>query len=214
MYSYIDIASDGRVYGVYSGFSQAGRETTFLNPINAEHTVPQSWFNKRSPMRSDIHILFPTHKDVNSARGSLPFGDINDDQTDKWYGVASDTGSLQVLRNALPPLSSRDKYSEYEKNSTFEPPEQQKGDTARAIFYFYTMYPTQAGGIERIIKTGLLESLYQWHLEDPVVEPGQEPTTSWEWQRNVRIAEKQGNYNPYVIFPELICRAWEIRDCE
>lgn len=214
MYSYIDVAGDGQVHGVYSGFSQPAKETTFLNPINAEHTVPQSWFDKKSPMRSDIHILFPTHKDVNSARGSLPFGDIEDDQTDKWYGVDSQSGELQILRNALPSLSTRDNYGEYENNSTFEPPEQQKGDTARAIFYFYTMYPSQAGGIERIIKTGELESLYQWHLNDPVVEPSQDPATSREWQRNLRIAEKQGNYNPYVVYPELICRAWEIRDCD
>lgn len=214
MYSYIDVAGDGQVHGVYSGFSQPAKETTFLNPINAEHTVPQSWFDKKSPMRSDIHILFPTHKDVNSARGSLPFGDIEDDQTDKWYGVDSQSGGLQILRNALPSLSTRDNYGEYENNSTFEPPEQQKGDTARAIFYFYTMYPSQAGGIERIIKTGELESLYQWHLNDPAVEPSQVPATSREWQRNLRIAEKQGNYNPYVVYPELICRAWEIRDCD
>jgi hypothetical protein len=36
MYSAIDVAADGRVYGVYSGFSQPARNTTFLDPINAD----------------------------------------------------------------------------------------------------------------------------------------------------------------------------------
>jgi 5'-nucleotidase (lipoprotein e(P4) family) len=214
MYSHIDVAEDGQVYGIYSGFSQEGKATTFLNPINAEHTVPQSWFGKKSPMRSDLHHLFPTHKSVNSARGSLPFGDIEDRRSDKWFGIASQFGALQVVAGALPPLAVRDGFSEYDKNVAFEPPEDHKGDTARAIFYFYTMYPTQAGGIERIIESGELESLYQWHQDDPVVAPGGEPATSWEWQRNRRIAGKQGNFNPYVTHPEWVCRAWEIRNCE
>ena len=80
MYSYIDKADDGDVYCVYTGYHQAAESTTFLDPINAEHTVPQSWFSQANPMRSDIHHLYPTHKDVNSNRGSLPFGDIPDNQ--------------------------------------------------------------------------------------------------------------------------------------
>ncbi|PTN08603.1 hypothetical protein, partial [Nitrosomonas aestuarii] len=40
MYSFIDVGTDGMVTGVYTGFKQASKDTTFLNPINAEHTIP------------------------------------------------------------------------------------------------------------------------------------------------------------------------------
>ena len=85
MYARIDAREDGRVYGVYSGFSQPAADVTFLDPINAEHTVPQSWFGSAEPMRSDLHHLFPTHKGVNAARGTKPFGEIIDTETDRWF---------------------------------------------------------------------------------------------------------------------------------
>ena len=53
MYGFIDKDSSGNVSGVYSGFTQRGGDTTFLDPINAEHTIPQSWFDRKSPMKSD-----------------------------------------------------------------------------------------------------------------------------------------------------------------
>ena len=83
MYSFIDVDSDGMVTGVYSGFKQEGRNTTFLDPINAEHTIPQSWFDKKLPMKSGLHHLFPAHKDVNSARSDFPFGEIDDNANEK-----------------------------------------------------------------------------------------------------------------------------------
>jgi len=193
MYSFIDKNSDGNIVGVYSGFTQRARSTTFLNPINAEHTVPQSWFNRRSPMKSDIHHLFPTHKNVNSSRSNLPFDEIDDDVTDKWF-VVSNSG-LQILTDI--PSSNIDSYSELDKNKAFEPPENHKGNLARAVYYFYTMYPDTAGDISRIADKDVL---FQWHLNDPV--------DAVEKQRNDRIEERQGNRNPYIDHPELVARAW------
>ncbi|MEM9047013.1 MAG: endonuclease [Pseudomonadota bacterium] len=135
MYSSIDVGSDGRVRGVYSGFSQPAADVTFLDPINTEHTVPQSWFGRRNPMRSDIHHLFPTHKDANSARDSDPFCEIKDSETRTWFGVDA-FGNLRKL--STPPLSAIDEHGD-DQIGEFEPPETQKGDTARAIFYFFTM---------------------------------------------------------------------------
>lgn len=199
MYSMIDVAADGRVYGVYSGFSQPAADVTFLDPINAEHTVPQSWFGRGDPMRSDIHHLFPTHKKVNEARGSDPFGEIEDTATAKWYGLRED-GRLAELE-ALPP-GDRDAFSEDTRNE-FEPREGHEGDLARAVFYFYTMYPGRAGPIARIAEDGI-DTLYRWHLQDP--------PDAWEIQRNQRISEIQKNRNPYVDHPDLVCRAWGF-DC-
>lgn len=196
MYSVIDVATDGRVYDVYAGFSQPARDTTFLDPINAEHTVPQSWFNRRDPMRSDIHHLFPTHKEANSARGSDPFGEIEDATTEFWFGVVD--GQFKRL-TAVPP-SNRDAFAE-DTAGEFEPPEVHEGDLARAVFYFYTMYPGVVGTIDDIAADGVGQ-LFTWHLEDP--------PDAKEIERNGRIERVQGNRNSYVDRPEWVCRAYDL----
>lgn len=195
MYSFVDVAEDGRVYGVYTGFNQEARDVTFLNPINPEHTVPQSWFNKSEPMRSDIHNLFPTHKDVNSARGSDPFAEISDSETTRWYGLSP---SNRLTIKTQPPTDDIDSYSE-DTRSEFEPPEDHEGNLARAAFYFYTMYPDRVGEIDDLASDGI-KQLAEWHVGDPV-DP-------WELERNLRVEEVQGNRNPFIDHPELVCRAW------
>src|SRR5690606_6906717 len=125
------------------------------DPINCEHTVPQSFFNEAEPMKSDIHHLFPTYSNWNSTRSNYPFAEINDNSTTKWMYLTTSTSSI--------PSSNIDLYSEY-ASSTFEPREDHKGDVARAIFYFYTMYPTQAGSISAVAD---INELYDWHLADP-----------------------------------------------
>lgn len=192
MYSYIDNES-GTVYCVYTGFNQASAFTTFLDPINTEHTVPQSFYNSAEPMRSDIHHLFPTHESVNSARSNLQFDESPDQNTDNWY-----TGnSSGITSQTSIPNTNIDEYSELESGTFFEPKEDHKGDAARSIFYFYTMYPNQAGDISSIAD---INTLYQWHLDDPV--------SSKETIRNQKIQQTQGNYNPYVNNPNLIGLAW------
>ena len=193
MYSFIDVGTDGMVTGVYTGFKQASKDTTFLNPINAEHTIPQSWFNRKPPMKSDLHHLFPTHKDVNSARSNSPFGEIDDDATEKWY-IASGAGLKKITHI---PATEIDSYSESRGGKIFEPREDHKGNLARAAYYFYTMYPDSAGDITKLANKDVL---FQWHLDDPVDDA--------EKIRNDRIEQKQGNRNPYIDHPEIVARAW------
>lgn len=208
MYSWIDVSADGRVTGVYSGFSRPAMspEATpgSMMPINAEHTVPQSFFaanadQARGVMKADIHHLFPTHKDPNEARGHDPFGEIEDDAPDTWIGVDAD-GSLYF--DDTRPSGNLDRFAE-DDGHEFEPPEGQKGNTARSVFYFYTMYPDTAVPLEQIAADGLAV-LYRWHREDP-------PDAA-EIARNARAASCQGNRNPYVDHPDLLCRAWGF-DC-
>lgn len=193
MYGYIDSES-GTVYCVYTGFNQPASYTTYLNPINAEHTVPQSWFGSSEPMKSDIHHLFPTHGSVNSARSNHPFDEINDASTTTWYGV---NGSNYTTSSSIP--SDKDNWSE-RNGSIFEPREDHKGNVARAVFYYYTMYPGTAGDLSGVVASGDINVLYQWHLDDPV--------DATEITRNNRTAEKQGNRNPYIDHPDLAARAW------
>ncbi|WP_044001442.1 endonuclease [Hymenobacter swuensis] len=198
MYNYIDNQS-GRVVCVYSGYTETVRldssstSTGVVNRINCEHTVPQSWFNEAVRMRSDIHHLFPTYDTWNSDRGSDPFAEIPDAQTMKWV---RNTQSQTTI-----PTSNIDEYSE-DTNSQFEPREDHKGNLARAIFYFYTMHQGQAfdSGKEVITAAADLNTLYQWHLADPV--------DARERERNRRAAKSQGNFNPYITYPDLVARAW------
>ncbi|MEM9811193.1 MAG: endonuclease, partial [Pseudomonadota bacterium] len=193
MYSFIDVADDGRVYGVYSGFSQAAAPVSFLNPINAEHTQPQSTFNQRLPMRSDIHHLFPTHMTPNQARGREPFGEIPDSATEQWFSVDS---AGRLFEGTEIPSTARAVYGE-DRDGLFEPPEAQKGDTARALFYFHTMYPGLGGDLSDM---GNLATLGAWHRADP--------PDAREIARNARVETVQGNRNPFVDVPELACRVF------
>ncbi len=195
MYSYVDVR-DGKLHCVYSGYNVApSSSTSGVGSMNCEHTIPQSWFGEALPMRSDIHHLYPTHERVNNDRSSYPFGDVDDNDTDKWYIVNSTNTDLSITTTI--PSENIDDYSELLSSSKFEPLEDHKGNVARAIFYFYTMYPTQAGDISKI---GDLNTIYRWHLDDPV--------DSWEQGRNQRAKEVQGNSNPYIELPELVCIAW------
>ncbi len=54
------------------------------------------------------------------------------------------------------------------------------------------MYAGRARSIEQLAKDGT-ETLYQWHVND-------------------RIEVAQGNRNPYIDHPELVCQAWGF-DC-
>ncbi|MBC6698177.1 endonuclease [Hymenobacter puniceus] len=198
MYNYVD-NFQGRVTCVYSGYQETVRlDSTSTNPgvvsnINCEHSIPQSWFNEVVRMRSDIHHLFPTVIQWNSDRGSDPFAEIPDNQTTKWIRGNSSQTTI--------PTSNIEEYSE-DTNSQFEPREDHKGNLARCAFYFYTMHQGQTFDPGKDVITALadLNTLYQWHLADPV--------DARERERNRRAAKSQGNFNPYIAFPDLVARAW------
>ncbi|MCC2548615.1 endonuclease [Hymenobacter sp. BT175] len=198
MYNYAD-NYQGKVTCVYSGYQETVRldssstSTGGVNRINCEHTIPQSWFNEVTRMRSDMHHLFPTYDTWNSDRGSDPFAEIPDAQTTKWI--------RNLTAQATIPTSNIEEYSE-DTNSLFEPREDHKGNVARCAFYFYTMHQGQTFDPGKDVITALanLNTLYQWHLADPV--------DARERERNRRVAKSQGNYNPYIEYPDLVARAW------
>ena len=160
--------------------------------INIEHTVPQSFFNSSAPMVGDIHHLFPTYPTWNSDRSNYRFAEIPDNLTTKWARNTTSQGTK--------PTTNVDEYSEFgaiSGENFYEPREDQKGKTARAVFYFYTVYPTQAGDITTV---AALETLKLWHEQHP-------PTTA-DIQRNDRIAAAQGNRNFFTDNPNWIYQAW------
>lgn len=190
MFGYTD-ASSGTISGIYTGFQQASAFVTYLDPINTEHIVPQSFFGSLPPMKSDLFNIRPTHGSANSARGNTPYGLVADESA-QWYGV--DANGNYTTQGNIP--SNPNSWSKRSGNA-WEPPAGQKGDIARKVFYFFTMYPTQGGDISDV---GNPETFYTWHLEDPV--------DAFELTRNARIAEVQGNSNPYISHPEWVETAW------
>lgn len=114
--------------------------------INVEHTWPQSRFSSRFPkdlQKSDLHHLFPTDSQMNSARGNFPFADVLE--------------TTQDLKCNTVKLGYTDSLK---RSHYFEPPEDHKGRVARALFYFSVRYNLTIGETEE-------KYLRQWHKNHP-----------------------------------------------
>ncbi|MFN0174578.1 MAG: endonuclease [Saprospiraceae bacterium] len=162
------------------------------NGINTEHSYPQSKGAADGNARSDMHHLYPTRVPVNEARASVPYADIPDPQTQKWF-----IGN-QVFTSI--PTVNKDGYSE-SRSDAFEPRESVKGDVARSIFYFNTMYRAQANLADPNFFELQRLTLCQWTNQDPA--------DSSELRKTWRIAPYQaGKPNPFVIDCTLASRCW------
>lgn len=162
------------------------------NGMNTEHAYPQSKGASTGNARSDMHHLYPTRIPVNEARASLPFAEIPDELTQKWF-IRN-----QVLTSI--PTQNRDGYSE-SRSDAFEPREAVKGDVARAVFYFYTMYRAQANAADPNFFDLQRSTLCLWAQQDPA--------DSSELIKTWRIAPYQdGKPNPFVLDCTLASRCW------
>ncbi|MFV0531124.1 MAG: endonuclease [Flavobacteriales bacterium] len=196
MYSKIWIQNTTQLTGIYTGFTitmdlnQDPSSYAATNDINTEHIYPQSKGADQEPMRSDMHHLAPSKSNVNSSRGNLPYGNVSDNQATRWYQNANQY-------NSDPDGLNGDSEAYSKKNSSlFEPRDEVKGDVARAIMYFYTMYNSADASFFNGMKTTLLE----WNRLDPVDE--------FERSRNQKIKAYQGNENPYILDETLADRAF------
>jgi len=200
MYNNLD-KKDGSLFCLYSGLEQEVPSNGYSSagqalPFNCEHLIPQSTFNSRAPMKNDIHHLAPTFDRWNSSRGSFPFDEIEDSETEKWMYL-KDAIECDNTAPCLP-TENIDLYSEMlstSSNSFFEPREDAKGNVARAIFYFFTMYPQY-----NINRLGDVNTLHQWHLDDPVNEA--------DIKRNEDVAKYQGNKNPFITKQDWVYKAF------
>ncbi len=173
----------------------------YLN-INTEHAWPQSYGAGSGQPKKDMHHLFPARADVNSTRSNYPYAEINDADTDKWF--------YKTTTLTTPPTTNVTLYAEYDSGiNSIEPPEARKGDIARAMFYFYSMYKAEAdaavasnsgltGGEFFLLQENTLRT---WNDQDP-------PDTA-ERARSTAIAFYQdGKENPFVLDPTLVDRAY------
>ena len=195
MYLRID-RFDGQVKGIYTNYAVDLPDTgvdpsthLYENGINCEHVWPRSMYEGEEPLKSDMHALRPCKDNVNSARNNKPFNEVVDAETITWYWQDSQTSSI--------PSSNIDEYSE-NHGSYFEPREDRKGDIARTMFYFYTMYSEVA---DDDFFEGQKEVLKTWHELDSADE--EEIIRTWQ------IADYQENKpNPFILDATLVERAY------
>ncbi|MBC8310692.1 MAG: endonuclease [Candidatus Marinimicrobia bacterium] len=194
LYANVDRVS-GQVKGIYTNYAVTLPDgvdpSTYLyeNGMNCEHVWPQSLYSGSEPMKSDMHHLRPCKDNVNSSRGNKPFGEILDSQTDHWYWQSQNSSNI--------PSSNINEYSE-SSSTYFEPREDRKGDIARTIFYFFTMYPNEA---DDSFFHSQKEQMRMWHEQDP--------SNNAEVIRTWSIAGYQQNKpNPFILDESLIVRAY------
>lgn len=175
-----DLDNDNVVECIYIGRRLANvtnRSTAFHggSGMNAEHTWPQSK-GAVGAAKADLHHLFPSDCHANSTRGSYPFGEV---ARQDWADGGSELGTNE------------------QGHTVFEPRKEQRGNTARAILYFYTVYGT-LGSTD--LENFRIEEpvLKKWHAEDPV--------TDAERARNDAVQKVQGNRNPFVDHPEFVAQ--------
>ena len=197
--------SNGNRYREAGDMNNDGQSGDF---INCEHTWPQSFFGKRSPMVSDMHHLFPTLSKPNGMRNNHPVGMANGvivyetsggaklgviDKTGRhnpqdiksWYNMPWNQQPHDIMRRDL--------------QAVFEPPNEQKGNTARAMLYFYLRYYNenirQGAFKEDVYWDQQVKTYIQWAKADPVDEN--------ERRRHDAVAGQQNNRNPFVDIPDL-----------
>ncbi|SEA00784.1 Endonuclease I [Thalassobacillus cyri] len=203
VYPWVDLRPDGTLRSVYSGQQRDAEEVikedyeTSLKrtreieklekhhggeklagiaaafKYNCEHTVPQSWYDAKEPMRGDIHQLFTCDPVCNSIRSNYPYHDFPNYDPD------------QVEASRIEKACGK------AEDGLFEP-EHAKGAVARAMLYFLLRYPDKIEASH--LKTIDIELLQAWHQTYP--------PTIYERHRNQAIQEIQGNRNPYIDFPD------------
>ena len=176
------------IYGGNTYSWKRGQTTTpSSSVVNIEHIVPQHLFDRKTPYVSDLHHLRASPSKVNNRRGNNKFGNVNNADCRYWC-INNDcfTGSIPSNPEAHSCLSS---------NGIWKPREADKGEVARAVLYFFTMYDKFD-----ISSVGNVNTFIQWS--------NMYPPSQWEIERNIEINKTQGNSNPFVEDPSLVNKAW------
>ena len=196
-----DPYNSGRVLDVYQN-----RTFTKYSAGNSYYNREHSWPNSlgfpddgySNLPYSDCHHLFICDIEYNSSRGNLYY----DDCVSGCSSYAADYYDGQSGTNR------RD-------SNSWETWQGRKGDVARAMFYMDVRYSGDAGSEPDQILTdnasliqtsggnnasvaymGLLQTLLEWHYDDPVDDR--------ERDRNDAVYTYQGNRNPFIDHPEWV----------
>ena len=199
IYETSDRTPSGKIWDMYStctwdfGSGTCGNYSAVCDCYNREHSIPQSWFNEASPMKSDAFHVYPTDGKVNGQRSNFPFGECAN-------GTSLSSNAKGKLGTSTFPGYS---------GTVFEPADEYKGDFARTYFYFATRYEnimTSIGGdsfrgnVYPALSDWSVNLFLKWHRQDPVSQK--------EIDRNNAIYVYQKNRNPFIDYPELAEYIW------
>ncbi|TVR49850.1 MAG: hypothetical protein EA425_11255 [Puniceicoccaceae bacterium] len=186
-----DFSQTGNILLIFSGFSVPFG--SFPVDWNREHIWPRSrGVGDVGPDHSDLHAFRPINPSVNSARSNLPFGRASPFLP----------GYLPPGSYPLAPLVARD-------STAWEPPDDDKGRVARAIFYMAVRYDGSEPNTENLRLTNSPPLSGPWgntmgYLDDLIEWNRRHPPESAERRRNQQIfARYQHNRNPFVDHPDL-----------
>ncbi len=193
-----DLREDGTIWDMYSDvkYSPSENQGNYKKEgdmYNREHTIPQSIFNKKSPMVCDIFHVYPTDGYVNNRRSNYPHAEVSS-------VTFESSNNTKVGTPANSSISGK----------VCEPADEYKGDFARTYFYFVTCYQDKMSSFSSYASfsqntypslSKWAISLYKkWSLEDPVSEK--------EINRNEAAYGIQGNRNPFIDFPGIENLIW------
>ena len=176
-YTDASLEDESKIYGVYDG-QLVNAHWDANNNRNREHLWPASRLpNGRSDTKEGADLF--------NLRAS--YYRTNGSRGNKYYSENGDGGFYPII----------------DGNTDAD----QRGDSARAIFYMAFKYGNiglevvenpkgNVGYDDHYYKMGILSTLIEWNEADPVDE--------FEMRRNERIYEFQGNRNPFVDHPELV----------
>ena len=182
------------IYASYNDTNPKKYSTRSNDVWDKEHIWAKSHgnFGNTPPAGSDMHHLRASDKSNNRSRGNLDFGKANSVKStiNDYDGKPSGKTGTQTGKSG----------------TVYEPLPQYRGDVARAMFYMATRYhndtQTQLTLVDNTTssstgagKFGILSTLLEWHLQDPVDE--------FEFRRNGLVQGYQNNRNPYIDFPSL-----------
>lgn len=197
---YSENPTDTDPYNYQHNGRKCGNYSSENNCYNREHIFPQGFFNKKQPMRSDIHFVIPSDGYVNGRRSNYPFGEVSNPS---WTSM---NGS-KVGQNTFPG----------HVGNVFEPIDEFKGDIARMLFYFAVRYEDDVtssgwdapnasnnnplnGTNNQVYESWYIKLLYKWHTNDPV--------NNREIVRNNEAYTFQGNRNPFIDNPDYVLSIW------
>lgn len=205
MYPYTDLRPNGTIWDIYSDkgnltLSKTGSSNGEGQTYNKEHTVPQSWFNEASPMKSDLFHVLPTDSYINNMRSNMPYGEVGSPTKQ------SANGFSKVGLCVTPGYSG----------TVFEPNDEYKGDVARIYFYMVTCYYDKVGGWsggvfgqkDKFADYKGYPGMAEWQLKMLIRWAKQDPVSQKEIDRNNAVYQKQGNRNPFVDCPGLERFIW------
>lgn len=201
VYRTTDRRPDGKLYDIYSnttnyviGSSAQGANCSSEGAAyNREHTMPKSWFNSASPMKSDAFHVMPSDGYVNNRRNNYPYGET------KGETYQSNNGYSKLGKCTLPGYSG----------TVFEPNDEYKGDLARVYFYMATCYESQiANWNSDVMSHNPYRPYVKWQMDMLMKWAKQDPVSEKEKARNEAVYKVQGNRNPFVDYPGLEDYLW------